>query len=77
MTADFEEARSLFEQARNAWEEYDDPGKVAACEEKTTVCNAKVARINRNRIIVSGVIIGALGVIVQLIRRRQSKQKSK
>ena len=77
MTADFEEARSLFEQARNAWEEYNDPGKAEACEEKITICNGKVARIIRNRLIATGVIMGALGVIVQFVRHRQSKQKSK
>ena len=74
-TADFEEARSLFEQARDTWEEYDDPGKVAACEEKITICSTEIARIIRNRLIATGVTIGALGVIVQLVRHRQSKQK--
>ncbi len=74
-TADFEEARSLFEHARIAWEEYDDQGKAAACEEKITICNAEIARINRNRLIVTGVIIGALGVIVQAVRHRQLKHK--
>jgi len=74
-TADFIEARSLFEKARTAWEEYDDPGKVAACEEKITMCTAEIARINRNRLIVTGVIICSLGVIVQVVRHRQLKHK--
>lgn len=73
-TGGFKEAKSLYDKAGNAWEEFD-PGKAAACQEKIIMCNKEIARIKRNRIIISCMIVGALGVIIQVIRQKRSTMK--
>ena len=70
-TVGYEKAQSLFAEARTTWEEYDDPGKVAACEERIDLCNEAVSRITLYRIIMVVAAIAAVVVVVVVIRRRR------
>ena len=80
-TAGYEEARSLFEQAKQKWEEYNDSDKVAACNEKITYCTNEIARIGKTRIMIIAVIVGAIIVVVVVVvvvtRKRTSKAPRK
>ncbi len=74
----YENAMSLFEQAKAKWEEYKDPAQVAACEEKIKLCTDEIAKISKNRMvaIVGSVIIVVIVLVVIvliLIRRRKPK----
>ena len=72
----YENAKSIFEEAKSTWAEYDDPAQVTACEEKISVCNDEIEKINKNKtmvtigVIVVVVIIGIV-VVVIIIRRRK------
>ena len=75
--AGYEEAKSIFEQAKSKWEEYDDPAQVSACDEKITLCNDEIARIKRTRMIVIVGVIGVIAVVIVVvivvIRKRKPK----
>jgi hypothetical protein len=75
--AGYESAKSLFEQARSKWQEYGDPAKAAACEEKINLCNEGIAKINKTRIlIIAGVVAVVVVVMVVAMRKRKhDKQK--
>jgi uncharacterized membrane protein len=70
-TARYEKAASLFAEARTRWEEYDDPEKVAACEEKIDLCNEAVSRITLYRTIMVVTAIAAVVVVVVVVIRRR------
>lgn len=66
-TTGYEEAKSLFEQSKRKWEDYDDPEKVADCEEKIDLCNDEIAEIERTRMLVIIVVVGIIVVVVVVI----------
>lgn len=76
---DYETAKSLFEQSKRKWEEYNDPAQVEACEEKIELCNDEIAHIKRMRtmIIVAAVVavVGVMAAAFIFIRRRKQTQK--
>lgn len=75
----FEAARSLFEQSQEKWEEYDDPGKVAACEEKIEFCNSEISRVGQTKMMIGGGVIGAViicGLAVFFLGRRRKKAQT-
>lgn len=72
-TAGYAKAKSLFEQSKRKWEDYDDPEKVAACEEKIDLCNNEIGRIQRNLILICGAVAAIVVVlVVVVIKRRKS-----
>lgn len=73
-TAGYVKAKSLFEQARSAWEEYGDEVKAAACDEKISECEKGISVVNRNRVVLAVVAIVAAcsGMVVILKRRKTS-----
>lgn len=74
--AGYEEAKSLFEQSKSKWEEYNDPAQVSACNEKIRLCNDEIGKIKNNRmmvIIAVVVIIGVVVVVIIVVRRRKPK----
>ncbi|MGD2248552.1 MAG: SHOCT domain-containing protein, partial [Candidatus Methanofastidiosia archaeon] len=75
----YEEAKSLFEQAKSTWQEYDNPEKVTASEEKIQLCNQEIDKIKQTRMMV---MVGAVVVVViivvlvvVIIRRRKPKEE--
>ncbi|KYK29819.1 MAG: hypothetical protein AYK19_19185 [Theionarchaea archaeon DG-70-1] len=74
-TAGYEKAKSIFEQSKSKWEEYNDSDQVATCEEKITLCSNGIARIKRNRmmVIVGGVAAIVMVVVVVVVRKRRPK----
>ena len=74
-TTRYEEARSLFEQCKSKWEECDDLRHVYVCEEKIDQCNEEIARIERNKTMAIGAVVGVIVVIavvaVALMARRK------
>jgi len=75
----FETARSLFEQSREKWEEYDDPGKAAACEEKIKFCNSEISRVGQTKMMIVGAVISAViicGLAVFFLARRRKKAQT-
>ena len=74
--AGYEEAKSIFEQAKSKWQEYDDPAKVSACDEKIKECDDEIARIKRNRmlvIVVVVVVVVMVVVVIVVLRKRKPK----
>ncbi len=74
----YEKAKSLFEQSRSTWEEYNDPVQIAACDERITVCSEEISKIKKNimTIIAVVVIIGVAAVVIVLTYRRRSKAEA-
>jgi tetratricopeptide (TPR) repeat protein len=76
-TSGYEESKAIFEQAKAKWEEYDDPEKVATCEEKIDLCNQEIARIEKFRMMtiigVVVVVVVVIVVVVLLIKRKKPK----
>lgn len=76
-TAGYAKAKSLFEQSKRKWEDYDDPEKVAACEEKIDLCNEEIGRIQRNLILIGGAVGAVIVVLaVVIIKRRKPAIKA-
>ena len=75
--AGYENAKSIFEQAKSTWQEYDDPSQVQACEEKISLCDDEIAKIEKNKMIVTiaviVVIVVVVIVVVVVIRKRKPK----
>ncbi len=73
--SEYENARTLFEKAKSMWQEYDDPEKVAVCQEKIDQCTSEIAKIKRNRIVtiiaVAVVIVVAIAVVIKRKGRRK------
>jgi tetratricopeptide (TPR) repeat protein len=73
----YQNARSIFENAKSKWEEYDDPAQVTACEEKIQLCDDEIANIEKTRmmviVVVVVVVIGVVVVVVIVIRKRKPK----
>jgi tetratricopeptide (TPR) repeat protein len=68
----YEKAQSLFGEARTTWEEYGDPGKVAACEENIDLCTEEISKIkNTTMIFIVGIIVVIVVVVVVIIVRRK------
>jgi tetratricopeptide (TPR) repeat protein len=76
----YEEAKSLFEQAKSTWQEYDNPEKVTASEEKIQLCNQEIDKIKQTRmmIMVGGVVVVVIIVVlvVVIIRRRKPPKEA-
>ena len=76
--AGYEEAKSIFEQSRSKWEEYNDSDQMSACDEKITLCSNEIARIKRNRMMVivgvavTVVVIG-VAVVIIVVRTRKAR----
>ncbi len=78
--AGYESAKSLFEQSRSKWEEYNDPAQVAVCEEKIALCNDGISHIKRTKImVIATVAVVAAGLVIAaviLIRRKKTIKES-
>lgn len=71
----YQQASSNFEKARDAWEEYGNPAKIAYCKQQIDYCQDEIEKIKRTRTLV---MVGAVAVIavvvvagVFLIRKRK------
>jgi tetratricopeptide (TPR) repeat protein len=72
--AGYQAAKSLFEESKRKWEEYDEPVQVELCAEKIAVCNDEIAAIEKTRamvIVIIVVVVAAVVVVVLLVRRRK------
>lgn len=79
-TIGYETAQSLFGQSKSKWEEHNNLGQIAACEEKIKQCSDEIARIRRNRImaivgVAAIVIVVVVAVIIIFLRKRRPKTK--
>ncbi|MBU7016353.1 MAG: SHOCT domain-containing protein [Theionarchaea archaeon] len=77
----YDTAKSIFEQAKSTWLEYDDPSQVQICEEKISLCNSEIANIKKNRMIVILGVVAVIAVVVLIvivvIRIRKKKPQEK
>ncbi|MGD2247033.1 MAG: hypothetical protein PVF58_01400 [Candidatus Methanofastidiosia archaeon] len=74
----YENALTIYEQAKQKWEEYNDPTYIAACEEKIALCNDNIQHIKRTKmiVIIAGVVAVVAGVVVTIILRRKKKKQT-
>jgi tetratricopeptide (TPR) repeat protein len=76
----YENALAIYEQAKQKWEEYNDPAYIAACEEKIALCNDNIAHIKRTKMItiiaVVVVVVAVAGVVVTITLRRKKKKQN-
>lgn len=71
----YEKAKSLFEEAKNKWLEYDDPAGVEACEERIIQCTGEIAEIKKTRITVIALMGGVLVLIgIVMVGRNITKK---
>lgn len=70
----YQDAKSLFERAKEKWAEYDDLAQVIACEEKIQLCNEKISDIERSRIQISTLIIGMAIAAIAIVYLKKSKR---
>ncbi|MBU7011225.1 MAG: SHOCT domain-containing protein [Theionarchaea archaeon] len=76
-TSGYAKAKSLFEQSKRKWEDYDNPEKVAACEEKIDLCSNEIGRIQRNVILIGGAVVAVVVVVVvTVIKKRKPAIKA-
>lgn len=78
-TAGYTQAKSLYEEARKTWKEYNDPAQVTACDEKISQCDAEIAKINRNLMMVTVaivVIVVVIVIVVVFLRMRKPKAEA-
>lgn len=75
----YERARSLFEQSRSKWEQYNDPEQVTYCEDKMRFCENEIAAIKKTRLLLVGATGGAAVAgfaVVMVIKRSKSGSKT-
>ncbi|MBU7018529.1 MAG: hypothetical protein HXS44_13545 [Theionarchaea archaeon] len=63
----YEKAKSIFEEAKNKWLEYDDPARVEACEERIVQCTGEIAEIKKTRTTVIALIAGVLVLCIGIV----------
>lgn len=76
----YEKAKSLFEQSKTTWQDYENPEKVTACQEKIELCNQEIDKIKQTRMMgllgaVAGVIIIVVLVVIIIRKRKPSAEE--
>lgn len=71
----YENARTLFEKAKSTWQEYDDPEKVAVCQEKIDQCTSEIAKIKRNRIVTIIAVAMVIVIVIVVVIKRKGRRK--